>query len=333
MTMRKIMMMGVAVAGGLLVTAAPALAQGPVTCNGLPATIVGTAGPDSITGTGGDDVVVALGGNDRVFAGPGDDVVCLGEGNDALNGGAGADTLVAEPAVDGTDSFAGGPGVDTARYAGRTGTVAVSLDDVPDDGSGDENDNIHADVENVIGGRAGNTLRGSAAGNVLVGGGVLDVLVGSGGADTLRGGGGNDILVGGPGDDTASGDAGDDRWVADVGPDGADVFTGGSGHDIASYAGRTSPLRFFLDGAANDGTFPFGEGDNVGGPANDVEHVIGGSGDDAFNVRAFFLGATLEGGPGDDGFTTTNGRADRADGGLGTDRCLADVIDRLISCP
>jgi hypothetical protein len=51
----------------------------------------------------------------------------------------------------------------------------------------------------------------------------------------------------------------------------ADVFNGGSGRDTASYAGRTTAVRVFLDRLSNDGAF--GEGNNLGGLANDVEIV------------------------------------------------------------
>jgi hypothetical protein len=39
---------------------------GPPQCNGLTATITGTAGPDTIQGTTGDDVIVGLGGDDTI---------------------------------------------------------------------------------------------------------------------------------------------------------------------------------------------------------------------------------------------------------------------------
>jgi Ca2+-binding RTX toxin-like protein len=313
--------------------ALPGTASADVTrCNGLPVTIRGTEGPDPIVGTSGRDVIAALGGNDRVSAGPGNDVVCLGDGNDALNGGAGDDLLVADDVADGADGFAGGTGTDTVRYAGRTASLAVSLDNEPDDGARDEDDNIHADVENVTGGRGSNTLRGSAAANSLLGGDALDVIEGGSGHDVLRGGPADDIIVPGLGDDTATGGDGNDRLVAESGIDGADVYAGGSGRDTVAYAGRATAIRVFLDGAANDGSLPFGEGDNIGGPANDVENVIGGSGADTFNVRAFFGGARLEGGAGDDGFTTTNGVVDTVDGGLGADRCQSDPVDVVVSC-
>jgi hypothetical protein len=326
---RTILLAGVLVAGQLAMPASSA--QGAVTCDGRPATIVGTEGPENIPGTDGNDVIAALGGDDRVFAGPGSDVVCLGAGNDALNGGAGNDVSVAEPSFDGIDSFAGGAGNDTARYAARTVAVAVSLDNVPDDGSGDETDNIHTDVENVVGGQARNTLRGSAANNVMVGADAGDVMLGNAGDDELRGGGGNDLLRGGPDDDVMSGDAGDDHGIADENPDGADVFNGGSGQDIASYAGRTTAVRVFLDRLSNDGAS--GEGDDVGGLANDVEIVYGGSAGDTLNAQKFFLGAQLEGREGNDTINAINGIADRVDGGPGRDTCPTDRIDTVVGCP
>jgi Ca2+-binding RTX toxin-like protein len=302
-----------------------------VRCSGLLATIVGTDGPDSLAGTSGRDIIAALGGNDRVSAGPGDDIVCLGDGNDALNGGAGNDLLVADDVPDGTDSFAGNDGVDAVSYAGRSESVAVSLDNDPDDGGRAEDDNIHVDVENVRGGRGPNTLRGSSDANVLTGGDALDVIESGSGDDVLRGLAGNDIFVPSFGDDTISGGDGNDLVVSQAGVDGGDAFTGGNGDDTMSYAARRTAIRVSLDGFANDGALPFGEGDNVG-VGRDVEHVIGGSSDDVFNARAFFGGAHFEGRAGDDGFTTTNGVVDVVDGGIGTDGCLTDPTDERISC-
>jgi Ca2+-binding RTX toxin-like protein len=323
---RSLLAIGVA---ALFLVPGQAGAQAQVRCGGQIATIIRGPGPDTITGTAGRDVIVAGGGNDRVSAGPGDDLVCLGDGNDSLNGGAGDDVLFVEEALDGADSFAGGTGVDTARYITRASSLAVSLDNRPDDGTGDEGDNIHADVENVDGSAGSNTLRGSAEDNLLRGGSALDVIESGSGDDILRGGAGNDIFVPGPGDDSVSGGDGDDRLAADDRPDGADEYLGGSGHDVMSYAARTTTIQVFVDGRANDGA-P-GEGDNVGA-GNDVDEVIGGSGDDRFNARAFFGGLVLQGRAGDDSFTTTNGVRDRLDGGSGSDRCLADPVDVRVSC-
>jgi poly(3-hydroxybutyrate) depolymerase len=46
------------------------------TCQGIGATIEGSAGPDQLAGTGGADVIVGLGGDDTISALGGDDIVC-----------------------------------------------------------------------------------------------------------------------------------------------------------------------------------------------------------------------------------------------------------------
>jgi Ca2+-binding RTX toxin-like protein len=62
-----------AIAGGAVVSAA----QPTLTCNGLPATIVGTDDDDTLNGTPGPHVIAGLGGNDTIH-GNGDDVVIGG---------------------------------------------------------------------------------------------------------------------------------------------------------------------------------------------------------------------------------------------------------------
>jgi RTX calcium-binding nonapeptide repeat (4 copies) len=302
----------------------PTSADEPVRCAGQIATIVGGEGPDSIPGTSGRDVIAALGGNDRVAAGPGDDVVCLGDGNDALNGGAGNDVSIAEASADGDDSFAGGLGArDSVRYDRRRSPLAVSLDNVPDDGQVGERDNNHIDVENVVGGRAGDDVNGGAAGNSLNGGP---------GADSLSGLDGNDELIGGSGDDVLDGGHGHDSAVASAAPDGADLFQGGLGRDTASYVARSESVHVTLDLSANDGA-P-GEGDNVGGNVLDVEQVVGGSANDVLTLE-FVVTApvTLRGGPGNDVISTEAiGIGDTADGGPDGDTCRTDASDFRISC-
>ncbi len=92
----------------------------PAVCNGVPATIVGTDGPDVLIGTAGVDVVVALAGNDIVFTGGGNDIICAGDGDDLVIAGAGFDILLGEAGMDvlaggaGPDVCAGGPDPDTA---------------------------------------------------------------------------------------------------------------------------------------------------------------------------------------------------------------------------
>ena len=86
------------------------------TCDGRPATIVGTSADDVLIGTTGDDVIAGLGGKDEIRGLGGDDVICGGEGADRLFGGGGDDIL---DGGGGTDQIEGGAGAD--RLIGSLG--------------------------------------------------------------------------------------------------------------------------------------------------------------------------------------------------------------------
>jgi hypothetical protein len=150
-------------------------------------TITGTSGPDRLVGTSGDDVICALGGRDMI-AGRG--------GQDILSGGRGEDTI--------SYQWVPGPGlrVRVALHASARGT-----------------EEFLSGIEDVIGSRFEDTIRGD---------GVPNVLRGSAGDDYVIGGRGRDLLFGGPDDDTvdardgrpgdiAYGGPGLDRCLADAG--------------------------------------------------------------------------------------------------------------------
>jgi len=86
------------------------------TCNGKPATCVGTKGHDLILGSEDDDVIFAGPGNDSVHGDAGSDLICGGPGNDALFGARGDDEIHGGPGDDwlfgapGDDRLFGGPG-------------------------------------------------------------------------------------------------------------------------------------------------------------------------------------------------------------------------------
>ena len=168
-------------------------------------------------------------------------------------------------------------------------------------------DNIHGDVENLIGTPRTDTFVGSAADNLLDG---------MSGADNLIGEDGDDTLIGG-GPDLTTGFAGDS----------GDSLVGGAGVDTAVYGARAVPLTITADGNQGDGAA--GENDNV---ATDVENVLGGSGNDIITGSA--NPNTLDGGPGADvvngaggndvlvgigSQATANDRGDTLVGGSGTD--------------
>lgn len=92
------------------VIAAPA-----VTCQGHPATVIGTSGADLLTGSAGNDVIFAGAGNDRIFSYGGADRICAGGGNDLVRSGTKSDGVSAGP---GADRIFGGGAGDVLRGAG-----------------------------------------------------------------------------------------------------------------------------------------------------------------------------------------------------------------------
>jgi RTX calcium-binding nonapeptide repeat (4 copies) len=84
----------------------------PPTCQGKPATLVGTDGNDALSGTPGHDVIAGLGGNDKLSGLAGNDLICGGAGKDRLNGGKGNDKLYGKA---GKDKLKGGPGKDKLK--------------------------------------------------------------------------------------------------------------------------------------------------------------------------------------------------------------------------
>ncbi len=97
------------------------------TCNGIAATIVGTAMDDDIDGTPGADVIVGLGGNDRINGLGGDDMICGGDGDDDLLGGDGDDALFGDA---GDDVLEGGPDTDSCDGGDAvTGGIDSASDD------------------------------------------------------------------------------------------------------------------------------------------------------------------------------------------------------------
>jgi hypothetical protein len=84
-------------------------------CDGRPASMVGSDGGDALRGTSGRDVISALGGTDVVRALGGRDRICGGAGSDRILGGGGKDQLFG---AKGPDLLKGGRGGDTLLGGG-----------------------------------------------------------------------------------------------------------------------------------------------------------------------------------------------------------------------
>ena len=251
-------------------------------------------------------------------------------GANSLEGGGGDDTLWG---AGGEDTLFGGSGIDTAVYSDAA--AAVSLDLTPNTNS------LLIGIENLIGSRFSDVLRGADGPNSLDGGLGDDSLIGGKGDDTLIGGGGIDTadysgsaaatsvdlsvtsgqitgqgtdvlsgienLLGSQFGDHLKGDAGANRLDGGLGDDvltgglGDDTLVGGSGQDTASYAGAASAVSVDLSVAIGQNT---GQGiDSLSG----IEGLLGSQFADGLKGDA---GANrLDGGLGDDVLT----------GGLGDD--------------
>jgi Ca2+-binding RTX toxin-like protein len=189
------------------------------TCQGRPATIVGTT--HKTYGTPHDDVIVTTlpTGINTVYAGAGDDLVCDSDANSAVFDGPGNDRIYGNGGEDGVfqesvdrDFFDGGPGFDAVVYQGRTADMYVNLrDDKADDGQAGEHDRLLS-VASVTTGSGNDVLVAGTRRNVDGGGRrTFDYyLISLGGDDRLIGGPRKDLLFPGAGADVVFGKRGAD---------------------------------------------------------------------------------------------------------------------------
>lgn len=192
-------------------------------------------------GVGADDGEVGASERDRVASDI--EVVIGGLADDVLRapprstvrhelfGGSGADILFGG---EGDDLLSGGLGSDTVSFTRARSRVRVDLRAGTARGMGDDR---LVGVEDVVGSRFGDVLRGNALGNTLDGWRGADRVRGRAGDDTLIGGDGADLLRGDGGRDELDGEAGSDRLF---GGTGRDVLDGGAGVDSCRPAGGTA---------------------------------------------------------------------------------------------
>ena len=291
-------------------------------------------GDDTVQGAGGDDVLEGQGGTDSTsYAAAGGPVAAdlragtvTGEGSDAisgienLTGSPHADTIIGDDAANVLD---GGPGSDTASFAGAPAGVEADLGF--QSASGDGQDTLLG-FEHLSGSAHADKLIGDGAANALAGGEGNDTLTGLGGNDALQGGGGSDNAAYG----SAPGPINADLRASSVTGEGNDALGSvegiiGSPHGD-TLAGDANSNR--LDGAGGTDTVSFaaspalvdaglGTGVVTGDGADtllSVENAIGSSHDDSIAGTAG--DNAIAGGPGND----TIARRGRRRSDLGRER-------------
>jgi Ca2+-binding RTX toxin-like protein len=97
---------GFAAALTLVGTGPARAAVSPVTCAGVPATIVYNGIGNITFGTQGRDVIVTFDADDIIWALDGDDLICSGGGNDSVHASWGDDTVFSEAGNDEVDGAA-----------------------------------------------------------------------------------------------------------------------------------------------------------------------------------------------------------------------------------
>lgn len=137
------------------------------------------------------NMLVGTGRSDTLIGTDGANTLNGGEGNDTLMGGS-PDQLSNDA---GNDTFIGGEGRDAVSYDGSFGSLRVDLQFSHVNtfaAAGDTYDSI----EDVIGSRGADNIRGNEVDNHLSGAQNVDYLYGRRGDDTLEGGVGDDVLFG-----------------------------------------------------------------------------------------------------------------------------------------
>jgi Ca2+-binding RTX toxin-like protein len=150
-----------------------------------------------------DDTVTGL---ENVVGSAFDDLLFGDDAPNHLDGGKGSDQVVGRGGDDavygGSDKFqdflSGGAGRDLLDLSTSPARMIVDLRAATAKGTGND---ILDSLEDVLGSRRADDLRGDDSDNVIVGGAGDDVLDLRGGDDTAVGGDGTDIADGGPGVD------------------------------------------------------------------------------------------------------------------------------------
>ncbi|MCY9870394.1 calcium-binding protein [Vibrio barjaei] len=195
-------------------------------------------------------------GDEQIIGSKFKDYVDARHGDDVIYGGGGDDTL---RVATGNNQVYGGEGKDTISGGNH--------EDILKGGSGDDTitgGNYYAVYDDDLSD-------------------VHDRLWGEDGNDTLRGSGGKDRLDGGNDNDKLYGNGGDDELIGGY---GSDMLNGGDGFDRASYVNSQSRLIIEANANGSVDVTEFRNGETDNDSLYNVEHIIGGRGDDRVDFSA-----------------------------------------------
>jgi Ca2+-binding RTX toxin-like protein len=240
--MRRTALVVVTMASALLLASGVALAA-TINCV-VGVTCLGTEGDDTIIGTDqSDPFMFGHDGNDLLRGRDGADRLEGGMGNDTLNGGRGRDEyqfgafFVGEDWGSDTisieDTGIGRLDFSSWSKSGVTVNLRPSGGNEVVAGTNTVNFPQTVVIEEVLGGRASDSVSGNGVDNFLIGFLGDDSMNGSGGNDVVLGGEGNDGLTGGTGRDGIGGEDGNDIIVALDGE--ADRIDCGGGTDTVYF--------------------------------------------------------------------------------------------------
>lgn len=252
-------------------------------------------------------------------------------------GDAGDDVFTVQRSDGTSHDFHGGDGIDTVdfrRYTGGGWAVYVTLDDVADDGAPTGRgslyrapgpDNVHSDIEKIIGTDGNDTLIGSNKNETLIGASGQDSIDGGEGDDWIEGNRASgvvnplfpgDKLIGGPGHDTIISSNNYDTIVSDADDTvigSLQMLPGTSGNDVIQMVlNNDGSIDTIVNGAVIKNYEP---GTLVG------INILCGDGNDEVTIDpaiALSYGVTINGQAGDDTIHGGGG-ADSIYGGDGND--------------
>jgi Ca2+-binding RTX toxin-like protein len=206
------------------------------------------AGNDTVVGGSGIDNIKGEAGNDSLTGGDGNDLIDAGTGLDTVLGGIGGDQIFTDGVGDIID---GGADEDLLLIFQQGATTSININYVSLTGG----DIRNIEEVNIYTGSGNDSINISATvarpevwgDNFVFAGGGNDTIVGGVGIDALYGQDGNDSITGGEGDDTLIGDAGNDSLNGGI---GNDSVNGGAGDD--TLLGGVNEVDTLIGGTGND---------------------------------------------------------------------------------